>query len=167
MAVTDNAGNTTENVQLEPQLLFRWIRHSFGGVIFKQHGKSTWGIGIVQLEQVGTRMGDQRPYLGWSEVVSEFPCQLFLQTGQIGKKLSVRESWMLKSLCQCCSHLGVVKFSIGNIESSQAFPCGTTYLQDSLPPPCNFTGFAAFMPSGRFITKVARNFSSMCKRIIR
>src|SRR5712691_7944531 len=42
---------------------------------------------------------------GISEVVGEFPCQLFLQTGQIGKKLSVRESRMLKSLCQRCSHL--------------------------------------------------------------
>jgi hypothetical protein len=52
--------------------------------------------------------GDQRQFCSEiSEVVSEFPCQLFLQTGQIRKELSVRESRMLKSLCQRCSHLGV------------------------------------------------------------
>jgi hypothetical protein len=38
--------------------------------------------------------------------------------------------------------------------------CATTYLEDSLPPPCNFTGFAAFMPSCRFSTQVARNFAA-------
>ena len=50
-----------------------------------------------------------------SEVFGEFLCQLFLQTGQIDKKLSVRESRMLKRLCQRCSHL-VVKVKIGDIE---------------------------------------------------
>ncbi len=45
---------------------------------------------------------DQNSFLGCSgvyEVVSEFPCQLFLQTSQIGKELSVWESRLLKSLC--------------------------------------------------------------------
>lgn len=47
------------------------------------------------------------------------------------------------------------------------FVYATTYLQDNLPPLCNFTGFAAFLTSCRFITELARNISSMCKRILR
>ena len=132
-------------------------------MISKKHGKS----GRVRYCPTGT---GRHWAIRRSEVVGELPCQLLLQTGQIGKKLSVRESRMLKSLCQRCSHLGSPWYKSkknGDIQNLQAFSWATTYLQDSLPPRCNFVGFAAFVPPCRFIGEVDRNFSSMYERIFR
>jgi len=85
--------------------LFDRIWHSYSDAWFS-NSKSILSWGIVQLERVGywamIATEDQNSFLGCSgvyEVVSEFPCQLFLQTSQIGKELSVWESRLLKSLC--------------------------------------------------------------------